>query len=236
MVSPAPRAGGDGKAEEPAAILAIRRLEERLGKDPNSPTFAPLADAYRKAGRTREAITLCREGLARFPDYATARLVLAKALLEEGDPDGALTEVRAILAGNPADAQAHRLAGELERRAGRIPEALTHLRRAAALDPSDRESSLLAEVLEARRNGRRAVSVLAHLLADDTFATVSFGTVCLEQGLADEATQIFLRILGKEPGSCRRPGEARGSVARQDSKTEGVIEQCRYRRRSSRRG
>jgi hypothetical protein len=42
--------------------------------------------------------------------------------------------------------------------------------------------------------------VLAQTLADDTFATVSFGTVCLEQGLADEAAQVFLRILGKEPG------------------------------------
>jgi tetratricopeptide (TPR) repeat protein len=199
MVSPVPRAGGDGKAEEPAAILAIRRLEERLGKEPNSPTFAPLADAYRKAGRTREAITLCREGLARFAEYAAARLVLAKALLEEGDPDGAMTEVRVILADNPADAHAHRLAGELERRAGRIPEALMHLRRTVALDRSDRESSLLLAVLEA--GGQVASgSVLAHLLADDTFVTVSFGTVCLEQGLADEATQIFLRILGKEPG------------------------------------
>jgi len=203
MVSPALRAGGDGKAEEPAAIVALRRLEERLGKDPRSPTFAPLADAYRKAGRAREAIELCREGLARFPTYAAARLALAKALLEEGDPDGALAEVRVMLTGDPADAQAHRLAGELERRAGRIQEALTHLRRAAALDPSDRESSLLAAVLEGGGTVARG-SVLAHLLADDTFATVSFGTVCLEQGLADEAAQIFLRVLGKEPGAAAR--------------------------------
>jgi tetratricopeptide (TPR) repeat protein len=199
MVSPAPRTGGEAQAEEPAATLAIRRLEERLGRDPSSPTFAPLADAYRKAGRTREAIALCREGLARFPDYATARLVLARALLEDGNPDGALTELRAILAANPADARAHRLAGELERRAGRIPQALEHLRRAVALDPSDRESSLLATVLG---SGGRVPqgSALARILADDTFATVSFGTVCLEQGLADEAAQVFLRILGKEPG------------------------------------
>ena len=187
------------KAEEPAAVLAIRRLEERLGKDPHSPSFAPLADAYRKAGRAREAIALCREGLERFPDYATARLVLAKALLEEGDPDGALAEVRTILEHDPADAPAHRLAGELERRAGRIREALAHLRQAAALDPSDRESTALVGFLEGGGSVGRG-SVLANLLADDTFATVSFGTVCLEQGLAEEAAQIFLRILCREPG------------------------------------
>jgi tetratricopeptide (TPR) repeat protein len=197
MVSPALR--GDAKPEEPAAAAAIRRLEERLAKDPGSPAFAPLADAYRKAGRLGEAVRLCREGLTRFPDYATARLILAKALLEGGDPDGALAEVRVILADNPADAQAHRLAGELERRVGRLTEAVAHLRQAAALDPSDRESNVLAEMLD---SGGKVTgsSVLARLLADDTFATVSFGTVCLEQGLVDEAAQIFLRILGRESG------------------------------------
>ena len=187
------------KAEEPAAAFTIRRYEERLARDPGSLAFAPLADAHRKAGRPGEAIRLCREGLERFPDYATARLILAKALVDGGDPEAALAEVRVILQGNPADAQAHRLAGDLERRAGRLPEALAHLRQAAALDPADRESRLLVEVLDG--GGTLAgASALARLLADDTFATVSFGTVCLEQGLVDEAAQIFLRILRKEPG------------------------------------
>src|SRR6266478_4982602 len=63
MVSSPLPAGGDTKAEEPAATSAIRRYEERLAKDPGSLAFAPLADAHRKAGRTGEAIRLCREGL-----------------------------------------------------------------------------------------------------------------------------------------------------------------------------
>jgi hypothetical protein len=59
---------------------------------------------------------------------------------------------------------------------------------------------VLAEVLEGA--GKVAgTSGFARLLADDTFATMSFGTVCLEQGLADEAAQVFLRILRKEPGN-----------------------------------
>jgi tetratricopeptide (TPR) repeat protein len=198
MASLAPRAGDDVKAEESAAVLAIRRLEERLAKDPGSTAFAPLADAYRRAGRTREAVKLCREGLARFPDHATARLILAKSLLADGDPHEAWAEVHVILADNPADAQAHRLAGELERRRGRLPESLAHFRQAAALDPSDRESNLLAEVLDSGGKIPRG-SILARVLADDTFATVSFGTVCLEQGLADEAAQIFLRLLERKP-------------------------------------
>ena len=46
-------------------------------------------------------------------------------------------------------------------------------------------------------------SALKQLLTDDTFATLSFGTLCLEQGLVDEAAQIFLRLLGRDPGHAR---------------------------------
>jgi hypothetical protein len=41
-------------------------------------------------------------------------------------------------------------------------------------------------------------SALKQLLADDTFVTMSFARVCLEQGLVDEAAQIFLRLLGRD--------------------------------------
>ncbi len=199
MAHSPPLAGGDTPVEDPAASSAIRRYEERLAKDPASLAFAPLADAHRKAGRPREAIRLCREGLERFPEYATARLILAKALLDDGDLEAALGEVRGILDRSPADAQAHRLAGELERRAGRLDGALGHLRQVVALDPSDRESRVRLEVLE---GGGKVPggSALERLLDDDTFATMSFAMVCLEQGLVDEAAQIFLRILKKDPG------------------------------------
>jgi tetratricopeptide (TPR) repeat protein len=206
MVHSPPRAGGDIAAEDPAASSAIRRYEERLAKDPGSLAFAPLADAYRKAGRTRDAIRLCREGLERFPEYTTARLTLAKALLDDGDADAALGEVQAILDRDPTDAQAHRLAGELERRQGRLDAAVTHVRQAAALDPSDRESRVLLEVLETGGKTHGA-STLQPLLTDDTFATMSFATVCLDQGLVDEAVQIFLRLLRKDPGHLAARGK-----------------------------
>ena len=43
-------------------------------------------------------------------------------------------------------------------------------------------------------------SALRKLLADDTFVTQSFGGACLAQGLVDEAAQIFVRLLRKDPG------------------------------------
>ena len=202
MVHPASLAGGDTAGDDLATTSSIRRYEERLARDPSSLAFAPLADLYRKAGRARDAIRLCREGLGRFPAYATARLILAKALSDDGDAQGALGEVQAILESSPTDAPAHRLAGELHRRAGRLVEAVTHLRQVVALDANDRESRVLLEVLGGGA-GPSEGSALRRLLADDTFVTLSFGGACLEQGLVDEAAQIFVRILRKDPGDAR---------------------------------
>ena len=201
-MTPEPQVGAPVATEDSALAAAIRRYEERLARDPGSLAFAPLADAYRKAGRAHDAIRLCREGLERFPQYVTARLILAKALLDAGHPDGALEEVQAILAGSPHEAQAHRLAGELYRRAGSLGDAVRHLEQAIRLDPGDRESRALLDVLGAGGAVPEG-SALKHLLADDTFATLSFGALCLEQGLVDEAAQIFLRLLQRDPGHAR---------------------------------
>ena len=200
MANPNPQ--GDGAAGEDPAAGAIRRYEERLAKDPASLAFAPLADAYRRVGRTREAITLCREGLGRFPHYTTARLILAKAHLDDGNPEAALAELGVILQSSPNDAQVHRLAAGIHLRAGRLEEAREHLDRVVKLDAGDRESRLLLETLAAE--GRTSEgSPLGRVLADDTFATMSMGALCLEQGLSEEAAQIFLRLTRKHPGDAR---------------------------------
>ena len=170
MANPVSPVGGTLTPDDPATLSAIRRYEERLARDPTSLAFAPLADAYRKTGRVRDAIRLCREGLERFPHYVTARLILAKALLDDGDPDGALSEVRAILEASPHEAQAHRLAGDLYRRAGALADAVSHLEHAVRLDPGDRESRALLDVLGAGGSVSDG-SALKQLLADDTFVT-----------------------------------------------------------------
>src|SRR5262249_28662210 len=144
-------------------------------------------------GRTSEAIALCREGLVRYPQYATARLILAKAQMAEGDFESALAELSAILEVSPRDVQSHRLAAEIHRRHGRLDQAVNHLESAAALDPGDRESRALLGLLRAGAPGEG--SGLRRVLADDTFATLTFGSLCLEQGLLDEAASIFTRLL-----------------------------------------
>src|SRR5262245_23829251 len=183
--------------DDPALAAAIRRQEERLQREPASLAFAQLADLYRKAGRTADAIATCREGLARFPHYTTARLILARAYQAEGDFAGALAELTAILDVSPRDVQSHRLAAEIHRRCGRLDQAVSHLETAVELDPGDRESRSLLALL--RSSGPGESSGLRRVLDDDTFVTLPFGVLCLEQGLLDEAASIFTRLLRKDP-------------------------------------
>jgi len=178
---------------------AIRRHEDRLARDPESLAFAQLADLYRKAGRTGDAVALCRDGLRRWPHYTTARLILAKTLLAEGQLEPALAEVEAILQTSPKDVQCHRLAAEVHRRAGRIDAAVGHLEKAVGLDPGDRESNALLSLLRVDATAPGDAAGLARVLGDDTFVTLSFGTLCLEQGLADEAALVLTRIVRRSP-------------------------------------
>ncbi len=183
--------------DDPTIASAIRRQEERLQREPSSLAFAQLADLYRKAGLLREAVGLCREGLTRYPQYTTARVILVKALIQHGDLDDALGELRTILESSPGHAEARRLAAEVERRLGRLQAAVEHLTEAVRLDPADRESRALLTLLAGPPPGEP--TGLARVLSDDVFMTTAFGTVCLEQGLAEEAAQVFGRILRTNP-------------------------------------
>src|SRR2546427_304413 len=199
MQTRAPYNRFDMSVDDPALAAAIRRHEERLARDPASLAFAQLADLYRKAGRTRQAVAVCRNGLLRYPHYTTARLILVKALAAEGQLEPALAEIGAILEVNPNDLQCHRLAAEIHRRLGHIDRAVTHLEAAVRLDPGDRESRSLLWLLRATTPAAGEASGLQRVLADDTFATIAFGTLCLEQGCVEEAAQAFTRILRKDP-------------------------------------
>jgi len=205
--------------DDQTIVGAIRRQEERLARDPASLAFAQLADLYRKAGRTRDAVALCRNGLTRYPHYTTARLILAKALVADGQLAPARVELEAILEASPRDVQCHRLAAEIHRRLGHIDEAVRHLEAAVALDPSDRESQGLLSLLRAAGPPAGEATGLARVLTDDTFATVTFGALCLEQGCVEEATQIFTRILRKNPDHREARDQLEGALrARQRRK------------------
>lgn len=179
----------------------IRHFEARLAREPTSQAYAALAEAYRRAGRADEAVTLCREGLERHPGYGTTRLVLAKALLEAGDVRTAGAEIQRFLRDEPDHEPALWIAVQCALRGGDPVKALGYARRLAELDPHDRAVQGLSRALEVGVTGQVTSDVggLWPLLVDDTYATVAFGDLCLAQGLTDEATAVFSRIVVRQP-------------------------------------
>jgi predicted Zn-dependent protease len=131
----------------------------------------------------------------------TTRLVLAKALLETGDVRTARAEIDRFLGGEPDHEPALRIAVECALRDGNPVEALGYARRLGALDPHDRTVQGLSRALEVGVTGRVGSDVggLWPLLVDDMYATVAFGDLCLAQGLTDEATAVFSRIVVRQP-------------------------------------
>jgi tetratricopeptide (TPR) repeat protein len=62
----------------------ISELEQRFAESPDSRLFLPLADALRRAGELERAEKLCRDGLERFPDFNSARILLGECLADMG--------------------------------------------------------------------------------------------------------------------------------------------------------
>lgn len=83
----------------------------------DSTAFGPIAERFRRAGDHERAISLCREGLKKYPNHASARVTLGWALLETGKYDEAREELEAVLRRAPDNLAAIRGLAELHDRA-----------------------------------------------------------------------------------------------------------------------
>lgn len=97
--------GGEG-LEQQAALDEIARLEALMGGDPCASAFPALAEANRRAGRTKEAERVARDGLRERPTLLAGRVALSLALLDLGRIDEARTQLIRVLETNPHHAPA----------------------------------------------------------------------------------------------------------------------------------
>ena len=117
-------------------LLELRR---RVQEDPASIAFAQLAEECRRAGDNNEAVSICRAGLNHHPDYLSARVTLARALVELGRLDEAEAEITIVLASVPDNLPANRALAEVYQKRGQLPEALQQFKRALELAKFDPE-------------------------------------------------------------------------------------------------
>jgi tetratricopeptide (TPR) repeat protein len=117
----------------------IDDLRRRVEKDPASIAFAQLAEEYRRAGQCKEAVDVCRAGLALHPGYLSARVTLGRALVEVGQLEDAQQELETVLKSAPENLAAIRGLAEIHHRRGSLEDALRHYRTALSLARNDPE-------------------------------------------------------------------------------------------------
>jgi len=132
----------------------IDKLEARFRDNPKGRNFAPLADAYRKAGLIDNAIDLCQNGLKLHPDYVSAYIVYARCLVDKKDDAAALGVFTQVLGLDGENIIALRGLAELAERNERYDEEVQWLSRLLNADPMNGDA---AEAL-ARAKGKAAAS------------------------------------------------------------------------------
>jgi hypothetical protein len=78
----------------------IRTLKDifESERDPEGRVFAPLADAFRRAGEVQQAVRLLNEGLVRHPQFVPGHVVAAQLYVEQGLAEEAAIAARNALA------------------------------------------------------------------------------------------------------------------------------------------
>ena len=135
----------------------IDKLEARFNDNPKGRNFAPLADAYRKAGLIDNAIALCQNGLQLHPDYISAYIVYARCLVDKKDDAAALDVFKKVLELDGENIIALRGLAELAGRNGKHAEEVEWLSRLLNADPMNGDA---AEAL-ARAKGKAAAAPAA---------------------------------------------------------------------------
>lgn len=118
-----------------------------LRKDPKSPVFAILSEAYRKGGLLDEAIATAVEGLKHNPNYISGRVALGRAYFDKGEMDKAVEELRKVIKATPDNIISHKLIADIYIKKSDIPAALQELKTVVYLSPDDKEAKKLIDSL-----------------------------------------------------------------------------------------
>lgn len=228
----------------------LQRLSRDVAEDPGSPSFVPLARAYRRQGERQAALQVTLRGLERNPEHVDGHALLALLYVDAGERERAGDEWETMLRLDPDNFDARRGLGFLALERGDLDRARVHLRAAAAARPGDPSVTQALEVLlrreataagaprddvrtaqpraePARDDGRTDPARLFEPLARET---PFLGALLLDgQGLVLAGGFVDGRGNGEALGALLSPAvdEARRTVALLDLGTwEGMLLDC----------
>ncbi|MGH7533411.1 MAG: tetratricopeptide repeat protein, partial [Gemmatimonadales bacterium] len=128
----------------------IEKLERRVQENPQGRFFASLADAYRKDGQVGRALEVLQTGLMIHPDYVSARVVLGRCLVDQGDDAGAEVAFTRVTELDGESVIALKALADIAERRGDFPASAKWARALLTIDPgSDEAREQLARVEQA---------------------------------------------------------------------------------------
>ncbi len=128
----------------------IYKYLKKYQDDPSSRVFAPLAEAYRKAGLVDEAVKIAREGTQLHPNFMGGRVALARALFDQRLFQEVIDELSEIVQDIPDNLVAQRLLAESYLILGQVALALGAYKMLLYFSPQDLETAQLVHELESQ--------------------------------------------------------------------------------------
>lgn len=125
-----------GTARRPSAE-ELEELIELTGRDPGSPAFVDLGDAYLALGRPKEAIDVGARGLRANPHNVEGRMMVSRAFVMQHQWKQAQAELLKVVKSDRSHAPGFLLLGEVLMRRGDYERALPVLQHAQNLDPAN---------------------------------------------------------------------------------------------------
>ena len=126
----------------------IYRYLRKYHEDPTSRVFAPLAEAYRKAGLVEEAVTVARAGKKLHPDFLGGRVALARALFDQKAYLEVIDELKGVVENAPDNLVAQRLLAESHLMLGQVAQALGAFKMLLYFYPQDTDVNRMVQELE----------------------------------------------------------------------------------------
>ncbi len=200
---------------------------KKYQEDPTSRVFAPLAEAYRKAGLFDEAIDIAREGLRVHPSFIGGRVALARALFDKKQFTEVLDELQPVIQDVPDNLVAQRLIAESCLILGRVAEALGAYKMLLYYTPGDIELAKIVLELETQAYEKGTLVLRTDLRTPQT----SVGRPALAAVPAPEEAEIpEFRISSAQKAISGDPIEARRKWALKIERLQGMLQNVeRYR-------
>lgn len=118
-------------------VEEIEQLREQVRREPGSPAFVRLGEAYLALGRPSEAVDVGTRGLQSNPDSIAGRMMIGRAYVMLHDWKQAQTELLKLVKADRNHAAAFALLGEVLLRRQDLERALPVLQHAQNLSPTN---------------------------------------------------------------------------------------------------